>query len=169
MSVRRTAWLGREGSNLRMVESKSAASKRWRLANDPTLEATPYHTARKLRIVSVDDDLLVSFNTSAMLEDLGHTVFTAGSGARALEILQREDSIDLLITDQGMPGMTGAELAAKVRAEKPDLPVIIATGFAELARGEGAEYPKLSKPFMQHDLANVIAKVISPSKNRARS
>lgn len=137
--------------------------------NVPALEATPYHTARKLRIVSVDDDPLVSFNTSAMLEDLGHTVFTAGSGARALEILQCEDSIDLLITDQAMPGMTGAELAAKVRAEKPDLPVIIATGFAELVKGEGAEYPKLSKPFMQHDLANVIAKVISPSKNRARS
>jgi PAS domain S-box-containing protein len=134
-----------------------------------TLEATPYHTARKLRIVSVDDDPLVSFNTSAMLEDLGHTVFTAGSGAHALEILQYEDSIDLLITDQAMPGMTGAELAAKVRAEKPDLPVIIATGFAELVKGEGAEYQKLSKPFMQHDLANVIAKVISPSKNRARS
>ena len=134
-----------------------------------TLEATRYHTARKLMIVSVDDDPLVSFNTSAMLEDLGHTVFTAGSGARALEILHREDSIDLLITDQAMPGMTGAELAAKVRAEKPDLPVIIATGFAELARGEGAEYPKLSKPFMQHDLANVISKVMSAGKNRARS
>ena len=72
---------------------------------------TPYHVGRKLRIVSVDDDPLVSFNTSAMLEDLGHKVFTAASGARALEILRHEASIDLLITDQAMPGMTGSELA----------------------------------------------------------
>jgi CheY-like chemotaxis protein len=102
---------------------------------------------RKLRIVSVDDDPLVSFNTAAMLEDLGHTVFSAASGARALEILRHEDSIDLLITDQAMPGMTGSELAATIRAEKPELPVIIATGYAELAKGEGAEFSKLAKPF----------------------
>jgi CheY-like chemotaxis protein len=89
--------------------------------------------------------------------DLGHTVFAAGSGARALEILRREDGIDLLITDQAMPGMTGAELAAAIRAEKPHLPVIIATGYAELGKEEGAEYPRLAKPFFQQDLAEAIS------------
>src|SRR4051812_1072571 len=67
-------------------------------------DSTRYHTGRRLRIVSVDDDPLVSFNTSAMLEELGHTVFAAASGARALEILRHEHSIDLLITDHAMPG-----------------------------------------------------------------
>jgi CheY-like chemotaxis protein len=120
-------------------------------------ESTPDHTGQRLRIVNVDDDPLVSFNTSAMLEELGHTVFAAASGPRALEILRHEDSIDLLITDQAMPGMTGSELAATIRTERPDLPVIIATGFAELATEVAAKYPTLSKPFQQRDLADVIS------------
>jgi len=133
-------------------------------------EATTYHSGRKLRIVSVDDDPLVSFNTSAMLEELGHTVFAAVSGTRALEILRGEDPIDLLITDQAMPGMKGSELAATIRAEKPDLPVIIATGYAELSAGEGAEFPKLAKPFFQQDLAKVISEAMLPEgKRRIRS
>jgi CheY-like chemotaxis protein len=130
-------------------------------------EPARFHTGRSLRIVSVDDDPLVSFNTSAMLEDLGHTVFTAASGARALEILRYEESIDLLITDQAMPGMTGAELAAAIRSEKPELPVIIATGFAELTKEEGAGLPKLAKPFFQHDLAEVISAVMKSIRNKA--
>jgi CheY-like chemotaxis protein len=92
-----------------------------------------------------------------MLEELGHTVFAAASGPRALEILRHEDTIDLLITDQAMPGMTGSELAATIRTERPDLPVIIATGFAELATEVAAKYPTLSKPFQQRDLADVIS------------
>ncbi len=129
-------------------------------------EAITYHSGRKLRIVSVDDDPLVSFNTSAMLEEMGHTVFTAVSGTRALEILRGEDPIDLLITDQAMPGMKGSELAATIRAEKPDLPVIIATGYAELSAEEGAEFPKLAKPFFQQDLAKVISEAMLPDGKR---
>ena len=133
-------------------------------------ETTTYHSGRKLRIVSVDDDPLVSFNTSAMLEELGHTVFAAVNGTRALEILRGEDPIDLLITDQAMPGMKGSELAATIRAERPDLPVIIATGYAELSAEEGAEFPKLAKPFFQQDLAKVISEAMLPEgKRRIRS
>jgi PAS domain S-box-containing protein len=83
-------------------------------------------------ILSVDDDSLVSLNTVAMLEELGHKVFEASSGKQALNILRHEADIDLLITDQAMPGMTGTELADAVRLERPDLPVIIATGYDEL-------------------------------------
>ncbi|WP_193375927.1 hybrid sensor histidine kinase/response regulator [Bradyrhizobium japonicum] len=136
-------------------------------AKPPSTERIGYRTGRKLRIVSVDDDPLVSFNTAAMLEDLGHTVFSAASAARALEILRHEESIDLLITDQAMPGMTGSELAAAIRAEKPELPVIIATGFAELPKGEGAEFPKLAKPFFQQDLAEVISATMESTAKRA--
>jgi DNA-binding NarL/FixJ family response regulator len=70
--------------------------------------------------------LFIAFNTSAMLEELGHTVFAAASGPRALEILRHEDSIDLLITDQAMPGMTGSELAATIRTESPTCPSCLA-------------------------------------------
>ena len=140
------------------------------LKAESVAEAITYHSGRKLRIVSVDDDPLVSFNTSAMLEEMGHTVFTAVSGTRALEILRGEDPIDLLITDQAMPGMKGSELAATIRAEKPDLPVIIATGYAELSAEEGAEFPKLAKPFFQQELAKVISEAMLPDgKRRTRS
>jgi CheY-like chemotaxis protein len=116
---------------------------------------------RTLTILTVDDDPLVALNTSSLLEELGHTVYSASSGTRALEILQHEENIDLVITDQAMPGMTGSELVAKIRADKPDLPVILATGYAELPPGEGQGIPKLAKPFRQRDLADAIARTIA--------
>ena len=112
---------------------------------------------RELTILTVDDDPLVALNTSALLEELGHKVYSAPSGIRALEIMRREENIDLLITDQAMPGMTGSELVSKVRAEKPGFPVILATGYAELPPGEAEGIPRLAKPFRQQDLAEAIA------------
>jgi CheY-like chemotaxis protein/anti-sigma regulatory factor (Ser/Thr protein kinase) len=112
-------------------------------------------------ILTVDDDSLVSLNTVAMLEELGHKVFEASSGKQALNILRHEADIDLLITDQAMPGMTGTELADAVRLERPDLPVIIATGYAELPANADTKLLKLSKPFRQHQLADAIASAIS--------
>ena len=116
---------------------------------------------RKLAILTVDDDPLVALNTSALLEELGHTVHSASSGMRALEILRGEEGIDLLITDQAMPGMTGSELVSKIRAEKPELPVILATGYAELPPGEAEGIPRLAKPFRQQDLAEAIAEAVA--------
>ena len=78
-------------------------------------QAAPAKTVRPLTILAVDDDALVLMNTVSMLEDLGHAVFEAYSGKEALEILRREDSIDLVVTDQAMPKMTGTELAKVIR------------------------------------------------------
>ena len=64
----------------------------------------------------------------AMLEDLGHTVITAKSGAEAIEVLDHGAQIDLLITDQAMPNMTGLQLAEIVREGWSEVPIIIATG-----------------------------------------
>jgi len=106
-------------------------------------------------ILAVDDDPLVLTNTIAMLEDLGHSAVAAATGHEALDILRSGDSIDLVLTDQIMPGMTGAELATAIRADWPKLPVILATGFAETPRG--IELPRLSKPFTQAELAERIS------------
>jgi PAS domain S-box-containing protein len=121
------------------------------------------HAVRKqLTILTVDDDPLVAHNTSALLEELGHTVFSASSAMRALEILRHETGIDLLITDQLMPDMTGSELATRIRAEQAQLPIILATGYAELGPGEAEGLPRLAKPFSQQQLAEAIDRAILP-------
>ena len=119
-----------------------------------------------LVVLAVDDDALVLLNTAAMLEDLGHTVLEATSGNSALEIIRRERHIDLVITDQAMPSMTGSDLAAAIRAEKPNLPIILATGFAELPPGADESLPKLAKPFRQHQIADAIAMTVAPGAMR---
>jgi PAS domain S-box-containing protein len=119
-----------------------------------------------LIVLAVDDDSLVLLNTAAMLEDLGHTVLEATSAKKALEILRRESRIDLVITDQAMPVMTGSDLAAVIRAERPGLPIILATGFAELPPGADEGLPKLAKPFRQQQLAEIIAKTVAPDPAR---
>ena len=70
-----------------------------------------------------------------MLKDLGHRVIEAPSGRRALEILRAGTPIDVVVSDEAMPGMRGTELAVEIRASWPDLPVILATGYAELPKG----------------------------------
>jgi len=75
--------------------------------------------------------------------------------------LRREKNIDLIITDQAMPGMTGLELVAKIRAEERQLPIILATGYAELSPGEGQGIARLAKPFRQQDLIDAIAQALS--------
>lgn len=117
--------------------------------------------SRQLRIVAVDDDGLVLMNTTLMLEDLGHTVFEAMAGPEALEIMRRQP-VDLVICDHAMPRMTGAELAEAIREEWPEMPIILATGYAELPEGTGiGNLPRLGKPFSQAQLADAISRVAS--------
>jgi len=116
--------------------------------------------ATQLVAMVVDDDPLVLLNTSAMLEDLGHTVIEAASAEEALNALRRKNDIDIVITDQAMPGMRGDELARAIRSDWPELPVIIATGFAELPQSTRAEFPRLSKPFDQKQLAEKLAETL---------
>ncbi|HEX7875611.1 MAG TPA: ATP-binding protein, partial [Sphingobium sp.] len=107
-----------------------------------------------LVILAVDDDDLVLTNTAGMLEELGHTVFQAGSAADALRMLDQGE-VDLVITDHAMPGMTGAQLADAIEESHPGLPVIIITGFAELPC-HATKRLRLHKPFRQAELARVV-------------
>jgi CheY-like chemotaxis protein len=125
------------------------------------IEREPSGARPALTIVVVDDDDLVRVNMALLLEDLGHRVIAAASGAEALDALRREPDIDLVITDQAMPNMAGSQLATAIATEWPHLPVVIATGYAELPPGVGRKLRKLDKPFTQADLVRVIAEVVS--------
>ncbi|MGG7579282.1 PAS domain S-box protein [Rhizobium sp. Nf11,1] len=119
----------------------------------------PDNAPQGLRIVAVDDDGLVLMNTTLMLEDLGHTVFEAMAGPEALDILRKEP-VDLVICDHAMPRMTGAQLAQAIRNEWPEMPIILATGYADLPDGPGAaDLPRLGKPFSQAQLAEAISRI----------
>ena len=112
------------------------------------------------RIVVVDDDPMVAETTVGMLEVLGHRVKVASSGGRALEMLVGDPSVDLVITDYAMPGMTGKELAQRIRETRPNLPVVLASGYAELAAQDDSGLPRLDKPYALEKLASVIGAMV---------
>ncbi len=77
-------------------------------------------------------------------------------GAEALDILRGEPSFDLVVTDMAMPQMNGLEFARHVRADWPALPILLATGYAEIPQGGGLNLPMLGKPFGQNELSTAI-------------
>lgn len=119
-------------------------------------ESAAAAAARPLVILAVDDDVLVQMNTVAMLEDFGHTVLDAMNGQEAMAILRARDDIDLVVTDFAMPHMNGRDLALAVKQLRPGLPVVLATGYAELPPGAEVEVIRLPKPFSLEELARAI-------------
>ncbi|WP_294643946.1 PAS domain S-box protein [uncultured Aureimonas sp.] len=113
------------------------------------------------RILVVDDDMLISMSTVDMLRDLGHDVSEAASGAEALDILSLHGPFDLMITDYAMPRMNGAELAKAALDRHPGLPILLATGNAEMPADERLDLPRLGKPYSQDQLAAQLARLLA--------
>ena len=128
----------------------------------PARDGATLASTRPLRVLAVDDDVLVLTNTAALLEELGHTVLQAGSGDEALRLLDGNPAIDLLVTDHVMPRMTGAQLIAAALQARPQLPVVLATGYAELPPSLPFSAVRLAKPFDQAALAQAIARAVAP-------
>jgi CheY-like chemotaxis protein len=126
----------------------AAAPRRDAEAGPPTKAGT---------VLLVDDEPLVRASTADMLTEMGYDVVEADSGADALTLIDLRVP-DLVITDHLMPGLTGTDLALILAGERPGLPVLIVSGYAELD-GLPADLPRLTKPFRQSDLADCIAKL----------
>lgn len=114
-----------------------------------------------LRILLVDDDAQVRHSTSAMLSELGYGHIEAANGQEAIQQLHDGDGIDLLLTDYAMPGMTGMELCKQSLAIKPELRIVLMTGYADSAALSAGNLTILSKPFTLSQLASVIINVAS--------
>jgi signal transduction histidine kinase/DNA-binding response OmpR family regulator len=125
---------------------------------------SPTHKLQRVNrsavILFVDDDPLIAMSTTEMLEDLGHHVIGASSGLHALDILRSEQPLDLMMTDHVMPGMTGIELAAASREVRPSLPILLATGYAELPEGAQLDLPRLAKPYHQDQLRDRLDQLL---------
>jgi PAS domain S-box-containing protein len=123
----------------------------------------PVPKTPRLTILIVDDDTLVRTGTAAMLEDLGHLVIEAASGAEALCVLSKRMPVDLVLTDYAMPEMSGADLIQRIADRFPNLRTIFASGYAEAnwAAIDAASI-RLPKPFNQDELAAAISKALGP-------
>jgi CheY-like chemotaxis protein len=102
-----------------------------------------------------------------LLNELGYRVLEAASGPAALSIMEDTMHVDLLVTDVGLPGMNGRQLAEHARQQRPALKVLFMTGYAEKATlrsdfvGEGMDL--ITKPFTVDHLAAKIRDMIEPA------
>ena len=115
----------------------------------------------------MEDDDEVRQIERRLLERLGYRVLTAENGAEALSFARAEGlrQIDLLMTDVVMPRMSGLELAASLRADRTDLPVLFLSGYAEEMVGRGGLLPQgtafLGKPFTPDSLARQVKTLLA--------
>lgn len=122
------------------------------------------------RILLVDDEMAIAKLEKLMLERLGYHVISRLNGIEALEIFTtQKDDFDLVITDMSMPHMTGDQLAKELISIRPDIPVIICTGFSEKMDEEKAKEigvkGLLMKPVVKAELTKMIRKVLDENKS----
>ncbi len=113
------------------VDSGSDTPDETAAGNQPPMQ--PAAPSPAVRVLLVEDDALVRMANAAVLDEAGIMVSEAATGEEALALLEADQGIGVLVTDFAMPGMTGADLTRLVRRHRPDLPVLIVTGYAEKA------------------------------------
>lgn len=131
-------------------------------------EPEPEANATAQSILVVDDDPLIAMTITAVLNDLGHVTVEAHSAREALEQLSQKTFFDVMITDYAMPVMNGLQLIEEVQSRWPGLPIILASGYAELPEGSARNVLRLPKPFGRADLVRVVeAAVARPAAKNA--
>jgi signal transduction histidine kinase/DNA-binding response OmpR family regulator len=130
-------------------------------AAQATPAATPAAQQRPLNILVVEDEMLVRMSTVDMLEQLGHKVTETEDGHSALAALEADGKIDLLITDLGLVGMSGEDLVTQVKQLRPDIRIVVASGY-ELPEGMASQGTvHLGKPFQLGDLRAAVANALA--------
>jgi CheY-like chemotaxis protein len=107
--------------------------------------------------------------TAALIEDLGHVAIEVASASEALAFLASGETVDIIVTDHAMPNMTGLQLAHCIREKYPGMPIVLATGYAELP-ADPAQFGivKLSKPCSQAEIAGAIQTALSFPRRHPR-
>ena len=120
-------------------------------------------------ILVVDDDLDVLDTVTAIIRSGGHKVAQAASGSDALDFLDSDFPIDLLVTDIVMPGMDGLSLARLVHSRRPSVKILYLSGWSEspeVKRDAGPRFGKLlRKPVLPRDLRREVAEALASKPN----
>ena len=116
------------------------------------------------RILVVDDDELVRQTTADTVEALGYHVVTAGGGAEAISLLRDDAGVELVLTDVVMPGVDGRELARWIEANRPEVRVVLCSGYTTALGGDD-DVPRqyLAKPYSRRQLADTLASLLGSS------
>lgn len=151
-------WLPRAANLVKpkpMTDAPPGGQQEVQPGAEPGVQAS--ETAPPCTVLVVDDDALIVMVTSDRLQALGHHVFEVQSGRQALEVLRSSVRIDVVLTDHIMPGMTGLDLAREIRTNWPDIPIILATGCADLPDVEELRLTRLDKPYDLDTLGATVA------------
>ena len=148
-----------EGTTVHIYLPRAAKAALPDRVRDPD-EALPRQ--RGLRALVVDDDDRVRAVTADTLRDMGYEVLEADGGAVALDMIEGGAAVDVLVADFAMPGMNGADLARRATAVRPDLPVLIVTGFADLAAiAHLGEERIVQKPYRASEIERKLSALLS--------
>ena len=127
-------------------------------------DEAPIEIADGGRVLLVEDNPEVAEVTADMLRELGYTVEVATNGEAALAAMERQ-AFDLVISDIVMAGpIDGVALARRIRADKPGLPVLLVTGYSQLAPDAAADFTVMRKPFELADLSRAASRLIAEAK-----
>ena len=131
----------------------------------PTEQTLPLQDNQKTILVVDDNAIVLKFVTSLLVRD--YNVLSASSGKEAFQVSQNyQPAIHLLLSDFDMPGMNGIALATQISVERPQIKVLLMSGFTEgmLVLNEGWHF--LPKPFIASQLHALIAGLINPEESR---
>jgi len=136
----------------------------------PSSEAVAPAASGRRRVLLVEDESAIRALVRRVLDRAGYDVLEAPHGAAALEIVRTGTPLDLLLTDAAMPELSGVELARETAALRPDLPIVLMSGYAELSgvsvgpggaiSGVGTPMTFIEKPFTMDRLLAVVARAL---------
>jgi CheY-like chemotaxis protein len=121
-------------------------------------------------ILVVDDDSAVREVTATILEEFGHVVLRVGSGGAALDLLERQSNVGLILLDLAMPGMSGTEVERQVQLKHPAIPILYVTGYADRnSLATVSEERIVRKPFIGDELATKVNMALLKVDRRSSS
>lgn len=136
------------------------------VSETPDPGASPIHEGRGQTVLLVEDDDSVRLLIGDVLQELGYMSFAAAEPEAAIKFLESGQKFDLMISDVGLPGMNGRQLAEVARGHYPDLPILFVTGYAENAAVRagflGTNMAMITKPFQLDMLSAKILEILSP-------